>query len=107
MPNARALLCVCGWGGCLVLYLQKHLRALEMHFDNGTWAAEESPSFAKLWSLHSPPLPAGATRLQVLQAQLSQVCAQQEQLMQQVDNFTRSPGLAPPLRIWTPHRRSC
>ncbi|CAK6448635.1 unnamed protein product [Pipistrellus nathusii] len=76
-----------------VLYLQKHLRALEMHFDNGTWAAEESPSFAKLWSLHSPPLPAGATRLQVLQAQLSQVCAQQEQLMQQVDNFTRSPEL--------------
>lgn len=78
-----------------------------MHFDNGTLAAEDSPSFASLWSQPSPPLPAGALRLQVLQAQLSQVRARQEHLLQQVDNFTRSPGLAPPLRIGTPQRRSC
>ncbi|ELK25701.1 Macrophage receptor MARCO [Myotis davidii] len=80
-----------GAGGCLVLNLQEQLRALEIPFDNETLAAEDNPSFASLWS-HSPSPPAGALRLQVLQAQLRQVRAQQEHLLQQVDNFTRSPG---------------
>ncbi|XP_014319352.1 macrophage receptor MARCO [Myotis lucifugus] len=75
-----------------VLNLQEQLRALEIPFDNETLAAEDSPSFASLWS-HSPSPPAGALRLQVLQAQLIQVRARQEHLLQQVDNFTRSPEL--------------
>ncbi|XP_005885843.1 PREDICTED: macrophage receptor MARCO isoform X2 [Myotis brandtii] len=75
-----------------VLNLQEQLRALEIPFDNETLVAEDSPSFGSLWS-HSPSPPAGALRLQVLQAQLSQVRAQQEHLLQQVDNFTRSPEL--------------
>lgn len=84
-----------GVGGCLVLNLQEQLRALEIPFDNGTLAAENSSSFAALWS-HSSSLPAGARRLLALQAQLSQVRAQQEHLLQQVDNFTRNPGLPLP-----------
>lgn len=82
------------WVGCPVLNLQEQLRALEIHLGNGTLADEDSPSFALLWSGHTPHLAAGARSLQVLQAQLSQVHIKQEHLLQQVDNFTRNPGLA-------------
>lgn len=85
-----------GAGGCLVLILQKQLKALEIHFDNGSLPAEDSQFFALVGPQHSPSLPAGALRLQVLQDQLSQVRARQEHLLQQVDNFTRSPGLPLP-----------
>lgn len=76
-----------------VLNLQEHLRALEIDFDNGTLEAQDNPSFSLLWSEQRPHLPAGAVRMQVLQAQLSQVRTQQEHLLQQVDNFTRNPEL--------------
>lgn len=84
------------WGGvgCPVLNLQEQLRALEIHLGNGTLADEDSPSFALLSSKHTPYLAAGALSLRVLQAQLSQVHTKQEHLLQQVDNFTRNPGLA-------------
>ncbi|XP_045415281.1 macrophage receptor MARCO isoform X1 [Lemur catta] len=77
-----------------VLNLQERLRALEeMYFHNGTLATEDSPSFSLLQSVHPVAhLPPGASGLQVLQAQLSQVQVSQAHLLQRVDNFTRNPG---------------
>ncbi|XP_045682065.1 macrophage receptor MARCO [Phyllostomus hastatus] len=76
-----------------VLNLQEQLKSLEIHLGNGTLIEEDSPSFALLWSEHTPHLAAGARSLQVLQAQLSRVHSKQEHLLQQVDNFTRNPEL--------------
>ncbi|XP_054430908.1 macrophage receptor MARCO [Pteronotus mesoamericanus] len=76
-----------------VLNLQEQLRALEIDLDNGTLATEDSPSFALIWSEHTPPLAAGSLSLRVLRAQLSQVHTKQEHLQRQVDNFTRNPEL--------------
>ncbi|XP_046940956.1 macrophage receptor MARCO [Lynx rufus] len=76
-----------------VLNLQERLWALEMHFTNGTLAAEDSPSFSLLQSMPIPHLPGGALGLQVLQAQITQVRTSQEHLLRKVDNFTRNPEL--------------
>ncbi|XP_066201287.1 macrophage receptor MARCO [Saccopteryx leptura] len=76
-----------------VLNLQEQLRALEGRFDNGTLAAEDSPSYALLWSERAPHRAAGPLRLQLVQAQLTQVHSRQEWLLQQMDNFTRNPEL--------------
>lgn len=84
--------------GCPVLNLQERLWALEIHFENETLATEDSPFF-----LHSEPgahLAVGAPKLRVLQAQLTQVHTRQEQLLRQVDSFTRNPGLAPSPPDW-------
>lgn len=78
-----------GWGGCSVLKLQEQLRALVIYPHNETLATEGS------WSsfLQSIPPPAGdAPRLQILQTQLTQICARQEQLLRRVDNCTQIPG---------------
>ena len=92
----RSLRECCGVGvGCPVLNLQERLWALEMHFTNGTLAAEDSPSFSLLQSMPIPHLPGGALGLQVLQTQITQVRTRQEHLLRKVDNFTRNPGLAP------------
>lgn len=89
-----------GGVGCPVLNLQEQLRALETYLYNGTVATEDSPLFFSPLLEHTPHLPAGVLRLQDLQARLSQVHAQQEQLLRQVDNFTQSPGLAPSHPDW-------
>ncbi|XP_012500106.1 PREDICTED: macrophage receptor MARCO [Propithecus coquereli] len=75
-----------------VLNLQERLRALEeMYLPNGTLATEDSPSFSLLQSAHpAAHLPPGASGLQVLRAQLSQVRISQAHLLQRVDNFTRN-----------------
>lgn len=80
--------------GCPVLNLQERLWAIEIHFTNGTLAAEDSPSFSLLQSMPIPHLTGGTLGLQVLQAQIIQVRTKQEHLLRKVDNFTRSPGLA-------------
>uniref|UniRef100_A0A8D0WTL5 SRCR domain-containing protein n=1 Tax=Sus scrofa TaxID=9823 RepID=A0A8D0WTL5_PIG len=72
-----------------VLKLQEQLRALVIYPHNETLATEGS------WSsfLQSIPPPAGdAPRLQILQTQLTQICARQEQLLRRVDNCTQIPG---------------
>ena len=88
--------------GCPVLNLQERLWVLETHFTNGTLATEDSPSFSLLQSMPLPHLPGSMMGLQVLQAQIIQVRTSQEHLLRKVDNFTRSPGLAPS----PPHRDS-
>uniref|UniRef100_A0A8C0KN27 Macrophage receptor with collagenous structure n=1 Tax=Canis lupus dingo TaxID=286419 RepID=A0A8C0KN27_CANLU len=75
-----------------VLNLQERLWAIEIHFTNGTLAAEDSPSFSLLQSMPIPHLTGGTLGLQVLQAQIIQVRTKQEHLLRKVDNFTRSPG---------------
>ncbi|XP_016860660.1 macrophage receptor MARCO isoform X3 [Homo sapiens] len=77
-----------------VLNLQARLRVLEMYFLNDTLAAEDSPSFSLLQSAHpGEHLAQGASRLQVLQAQLTWVRVSHEHLLQRVDNFTQNPGM--------------
>nr|XP_055172276.1 macrophage receptor MARCO [Nyctereutes procyonoides] len=76
-----------------VLNLQERLWAIEIHFTNGTLAAEDSPSFSLLQSVPIPHLTGGTLGLQVLQAQIIQVRTKQEHLLRKVDNFTRSPEL--------------
>ncbi|XP_016006876.2 macrophage receptor MARCO [Rousettus aegyptiacus] len=76
-----------------VLNLQKRLWTLEINFDNETLATEDHPSYSLLWSEYHPHLAAGAPRLKVLQAQLTQVHNRQEHLLQQVDNFTKNQEL--------------
>lgn len=93
-----------GWGNP-VLNLQEQLRRLEVPFINESLAAEDRSPFSLFQSMSAPHLAEDAPRLQVLQAQLNQVHARQEQLLQQVDSFTRSPGLAPPLWTGTPQGR--
>lgn len=91
--------------GCPVLNLQKRLWTLEINFNDETLAAEDHPSYSLLQSEYRPHLAAGAPRLKVLQAQLTQVHNRQEHLLQQVDNFTKNQGLAPSPRIGAPQRR--
>ncbi|XP_037377982.1 macrophage receptor MARCO [Talpa occidentalis] len=76
-----------------VLNLQERLLTLETYFTNDTMATQRSPSFSLLRSAHVPYLSGGVPRLQDLQAQLTQFRFRQEHLLQQVDNFTRSPEL--------------
>lgn len=76
-----------------VLNLQKRLRALEVHFTNGTLAAEDSAALSLLQLGPIPSLPGSTLGLQVLQARLTQVHARQEHLLQKVDNFTQHPEM--------------
>ncbi|XP_016006911.2 macrophage receptor MARCO-like isoform X2 [Rousettus aegyptiacus] len=76
-----------------VLNLQKRLWTLEINFNDETLAAEDHPSYSLLQSEYRPHLAAGAPRLKVLQAQLTQVHNRQEHLLQQVDNFTKNQEL--------------
>ncbi|GAB5575603.1 macrophage receptor MARCO isoform X1 [Prionailurus iriomotensis] len=80
-------------GAGLLVVKGERLWALEMHFTNGTLAAEDSPSFSLLQSMPIPHLPGGALGLHVLQAQITQVHTRQEHLLRKVDNFTRNPEL--------------
>ncbi|KAI5186189.1 Macrophage Receptor Marco [Manis pentadactyla] len=75
-----------------VLNLQEQLRRLEVPFINESLAAEDRSPFSLFQSMSAPHLAEDAPRLQVLQAQLNQVHARQEHLLQQVDSFTRSAG---------------
>lgn len=80
--------------GCPVLSLQERVRALEMHFPNGTlMAADDTSSFSLLQSEHPRARVAGsALQLQGLQSQLTQVRTSQEHLQQWVANVSRNPG---------------
>ncbi|XP_031518041.1 macrophage receptor MARCO-like [Papio anubis] len=77
-----------------VLNLQERLRVLEMYLLNDTLSAEDSLPFSFLRSTHSGErLAQGASRLQVLQSQLTWVRVSHEHLLQRVDNFTQNPGM--------------
>lgn len=77
----------------IVRNLQERLWTLEIHFDNETLAAEDSPPFSFLHLERVPHRAVGTLKLQVLQAQLTQVRTKQEHLLWQMDNFTRNPDL--------------
>lgn len=79
-----------------VLNLQEQFQSLEMCCDNGTLAAEDKPFFSLLWARPKTHIVPGAQGLQALQAQLSRVHTNQEQLRQQVDNLTQNPGTTTP-----------
>ncbi|XP_050608667.1 macrophage receptor MARCO isoform X2 [Macaca thibetana thibetana] len=77
-----------------VLNLQERLRVLEMYLLNDTLSAEDSLPFSLLRSTHSGErLAQAASRLQVLQSQLTWVRVSHEHLLQRVDNFTQNPGM--------------
>uniref|UniRef100_A0A8D2HR48 SRCR domain-containing protein n=1 Tax=Urocitellus parryii TaxID=9999 RepID=A0A8D2HR48_UROPR len=75
-----------------VLNLQERLWALESYFTNTTLAAEDRPT-SWLPSAHRQIfLAPSVSELRDLQAQMVQVRGSQEQLLQQIDSFTKNPG---------------
>lgn len=77
-----------------VLNLQEQLKVVEMDSGNGTLAAGyKDKRFSLQLACPKTHLVSGGPGLQVLQAQLTQVCTSQEQLRQQVNNLTQNPDL--------------
>ncbi|XP_055973661.1 macrophage receptor MARCO [Sorex fumeus] len=83
-----------------VMNLQERLSDLETDFPNGTLDAEallipsKENSYGSLLQLTGPHKWGRlASGLQVLQVQLLQVQSRQEQMLQQVDNFTQNPEM--------------